>query len=145
MTTIFVGIDPSPLHTAFAIIERNDTGVLAIRQAQTLEILPAAQYMTNLMHQWADSDQRIVLILERPPWSPRGAAVESQQTIASYWMLRWIIKAFGRTIHDIAPGSWKPAAKGWKIEYPKELTDKHQRDAYAMTLVTMQGKKYADT
>jgi hypothetical protein len=69
--------------------------------------------------------------------------IESQQTIAAYWILVWLIQETlpGANVISLGPGSWKPAAKGWGIEYPPSLTDQHQRDAYAMLQVHLATKR----
>jgi hypothetical protein len=123
----YVAIDPSPVHTAIVSWGVDNNGMEHLN-GKTKEILPAVQSIKRGVELALEAGLDVTVVIERPPQTPRGATTESQQTIAAYWMIVW-------TIH-----SWKPAAKGWGIEYPSTLTDQHQRDAYAMLQVHLATK-----
>jgi hypothetical protein len=137
----YVAIDPSPVHTAIVSWGIDDNGMEHLN-GKTLPILEAIDLACSWVL-WADTiDLPCTVVIERPPQTPRGMTVESQQTIAAYWILVWRILDKVPTVRlvSLGPGSWKPAAKGWKIEYPSTLTDQHQRDAYAMLQVHLATK-----
>jgi hypothetical protein len=137
----YVAVDPSPIHTAFAWwgVALNGKEYL---DTYTFTICEAQRHLRNRLVGIRDGKLPLTIIIERPPQTPRGATIESQQTIAAYWMLTWLAQEIMplAKIISIAPGSWKPAAKGWGIEYPSTLTDQHQRDAYAMLQVHLATK-----
>ena len=139
----YVAIDPSPVHTAI-VWKKNprQEGSLGCAGV-TKPILEAIDYITLSIRTLKNDDEPATFIVERPPQAPRGMTVESQQTVAAYWMLVWTIQQHWpeAPLISMGPGSWKPAAKGWKIEYPSTLTDIHQRDAYAMLQVYLAGKR----
>lgn len=144
----YVAIDPSPVHTAIVdqILHHDFDSAL---QSWTRPIIPAARLVRDLARAHRDLvsmqgwNLDLTVIIERPPQTPRGATIESQQTIAAYWMLLWLIQEEtpGAKIVSMAPGSWKTAAKKWGLEYPSTLTDQHQRDAYAMLQVHLATKR----
>jgi hypothetical protein len=139
----YVAIDPSPVHTAIVSWGVDNNGMEHLN-GKTKEILPAVQSIKRGVELALEAGLDVTVVIERPPQTPRGATTESQQTIAAYWMIVWTIqsvdKRFQINIVSLAPGSWKPAAKGWGIEYPSTLTDQHQRDAYAMLQVHLATK-----
>lgn len=131
---LIIGIDPSPVHTAIVVIDDGVPG--HIFHAATYPIIEAGQWLVSTMAKYPNAR----VVIEKPPVTPRGASEESGQTVGAYWMLRWLVESFGSSVHNMAPGTWKPAAKGWKLEYPAALRDKHMRDAYAMLMVYQRGK-----
>jgi hypothetical protein len=139
----YIAIDPSPVHTA---VVQQLTGLSWYigpdLEGITEPIIPAWRYVRETLKTGRLLGYTPIIVIERPPQTPRGMTIESQQTIAAYWMLVWMIQeeAPQAKIVSLAPGSWKPAAKGWKIEYPSTLTDQHQRDAYAMLQVHLATK-----
>lgn len=138
----YVAIDPSPVHTAIVSQKWHESRGYLHVDGTTLPILAAVVYVSNSAATLRNMGEEATFIVERPPQTPRGMTIESQQTIAAYWMLVWLIQdTWPETkIVSLAPGSWKPAARGWKIEYPSTLTDQHQRDAYAMLQVHLATK-----
>jgi hypothetical protein len=139
----YVAIDPSPVHTAvvqqFPNLEWYTGPPL---EGITEPIIPAWRYVLETLKSSRLLGYAPTIVIERPPQTPRGMTIESQQTIAAYWFMVWNIQEERpqAKIISLGPGSWKPAAKGWKIEYPSTLTDQHQRDAYAMLQVHLATK-----
>jgi hypothetical protein len=125
---VVVAIDPSPVHTALVVVDEGG----AVLGAATLPIGPA---LLDRLLSYFETSLKISALIERPPASPGIMSVESQQTVAVYWLLRWYLEWRHIDVSSINPGSWKPAARAWKIQYPALLEDNHQWDAYQMAMV----------
>jgi hypothetical protein len=150
---IIVAIDPSPTHTGMVALHR-DTGLVVY--SSVFAIQSFRYRWAHLMDElWGQGFTKIdQVIVERPPASPARMTGESNQTIGAYWHIVWTLQVWGEEpqeskpkenkgvfpITSLSPGSWKPAAKGWGIKKPAQITTRHEFDAFCMIVVTMKGE-----
>jgi hypothetical protein len=83
----YVAIDPSPVHTAVVSQEWHQSRGYLLVDGQTYPILRAVTYIISSVSVIQNMQEEVTFIVERPPQTPRGMTIESQQTIASYWII----------------------------------------------------------
>jgi hypothetical protein len=137
---IIMSVDPSAEHSGLVLFQQaGNGGPLEAVDAATLPVW-------DVMHWVAGSGfpPPSLLLIERPASGPRLAGQDGGRTIAAYWYLIWRAREFlppRYEVRSIGPGAWKPAARRIVRDFPTILKTQHERDAYAMGVVTLAGRK----